>query len=683
MSHPLEEYFSYQGTGSEGIDIEPNKSHPLSDYFTDKQDISLQERKDPEKGFYKKYVEEPAQILGGNIVAGARAIPRTGFEFLKSIVSATGGDLSKLEEAQESAPEWLKKFGSAAFPTFEEQRERHMQEGAPQEDTFLKKWLGKFGRFIGEAPAFGGLGGVKGAAALAGAAGGLQVAEDEDFGPLGQLASGALGALAPAAITGAAKGVSKAIASPKEALAKGAAKLTSSDKLNLRKQIIEDARESGVQLDIGSLTDSKILKGLQTSLAQSKLSGAALDDLKQSLMNDIRQQYKKIGSELGEARFETRHEAGSIVQNALKEIRDKDLSVARDLYNSARKRGGEFQVFPGKVADVVNKLEEKLAPGSIKSSEQQAVLNTINKLRSDVLTPEGSIRSASINELINNKIALNDIIDYEVQGGAKQLLKEAVKAIDEVISSHGKQDPLFAKEWNLANKKFSDHAKTFRNKNVNSFLMSQDPAQILSKMNTAQGIKDFRKSLGNSAEGEKLFNDLSRFKLDELIGKHLEDGVAQQAKFGTFSNALNKGKNAEILKELLGQQNYKRLEKLSKTAGVLAESANKFLNTSQSGTSVIDAGIVSKIMTDLMQLWYGNPWPAARSIGMLATTRYLSKLIADPKFLKLVEEAVLASKSNKKPLFERALSSLADMGKIALREVSHLREDDGSLEQPR
>ena len=580
-----------------------------------------------------------------------------------------------MEADLKNAPEWLKKFGSAAFPSYEDVRQRQTEDGGPKEDTTLKKWLGKFGRFVGEAPATGGLGGVKGVAALGGAAAGLQFSEENEMGPLGQLASGVVGSLIPGAATASIKGIGKAITSPKKTAAEAISKaFTSNEKLALQKSIIEDAQKAGVKLDIGSITDSKILKGVQSYLSQSRLSGPALDNLKQSILDDVRTQYKTLANQLGETRFQTTHEAGLATQFALKEARDLDLNKARELYSSARERGANFQVYPGKVVAIVKQLEESLTPGSVKSTEQKAVLDTIQKLKGDVMTQSGDIKSAGIGELINNKIALNDIIDYELQGGAKQLLKRAVKAIDETIQSHGKNDPLFAKKWNQANKQFAEHAKTFRSKNINSALKTQDPSQLMSKMGNAQGIKELKKALGKTEDGKRLFDQLARFKMEDLLTKHLEEGASGQAKFGTFANAITKGKNGEILRELLGPENFKKLDNLGKTAKVLASTTNKFLNTSQSGTFLADFGVAGKLFSDIAQAFHGNPWPLVTTGGIAGSARLLANLFANPEFLKLTENAVLAMKANDTTKLQGFIQAIGQMTKQAIRETPQLQE---------
>jgi len=659
------------------------------DAATQNQDPSgefAQFKRAPKRGAYETFVERPGQIVGQSAVAGFKALPRSAYDLLKTVVSKTGGDLSKLEEAEKNAPDWLKDFANNHLRTYEDIREDQKKTGKQygsdkplaQPEGATERALEKFGRFVGEAPAFGGVGGARGLASLGGLAAGIQVGEEGNLGPVGQLITGTLGALTPGGVANAGK----AIFSPRKAAAKAVARSVPAKSLDIQKQLIKDARDAGIQLDVGSLSNNGMVKWVQNQLAQSPLVGDSLDNFKKQLSKQVISEYEGVANSIGQSRFQTHYQAGEAVQNAIRSHKENTLSEARNLYNDARKRGGNFQVFTGKVGDVVKELEESLAPGALKSPEQKAVLDAVQKLRGDVLTAEGGIKSASINDLINDKIALNDIIDYEVQGGAKQLLKKVVKALDDTIAAHGSQDPTFAREWKTANKKFADHAKTFRNQNISNVLKTQDPATILNKMNSSAGIRDVKKALSGSKAGKDLFADLSRYKIDDLLEKALEQNVKDQIQFGKVGNALKKGNTQEILKELMEPEQFKRLERLTRLSGNVAESASKFLNTSQSGTTVVNMAAVAKILSDIGQAFYGNFAPAAYSIGGLAGARGLAKAITNPKFLMAVEDAILASKSGNKSLMERAGARLLkEAGRSTARGARGADEDEFASER--
>lgn len=506
----------------------------------------------------------------------------------------------------------------------------------------------------------------------------LDLAEKGQFGPIGTMAAAVIGDVSGNLGAKALKGAKNILTNPRKVLAEVGAKFTPKDKLDLQKEIIQDFRDSNVQADIGTLTSSDLVKWVQSRLAQSGLTGPALDDLKKTLTTQIKEEYKAVAESVGEARFATSHEAGEVAKTYLKDIRDTDLKDVRQLYKQAESsiKDGAF-VDSKRLAGEIERVEKALKPGNLKSGEQSTVLEVLEKIKRDIHDSEGNLLYGKVKDLMNNKSALNDIINYEVQGGAKQLLKGVVGELDRAIISYGKDNPTFAKNYINANKRFSKHAKEFRNKRIADLLKDNDPAQLLNRMNSVQGIRDLETILHKSSVGHSVMDSLKRFKLDKMISDNLVDSTTQQIKLGTFSKLLEKGKNRDLGKELLPKQAFKRLERLQKNAGRLAETANKFLNASKSGVTLEDAGIVAKAINDLGNLLAGNPWPLVKTATGIAGGRYITKLMGDPNFLRLVEEMILATESNNVSRMVQIGNELAGPIRAVLSEESKASPDLG------
>jgi hypothetical protein len=143
-----------------------------------------------------------------------------------------------------------------------------------------------------------------------------------------------------------------------------------------------------------------------------------------------------------------------------------------------------------------------------------------------------------------------------------------------------------------------------------------------------------------------------------MVGDNLVDSTTQQIKLGTFSKALEKGQNKALAKEILGPKSFKRLEMLQKNAGKLADAANQFYNASQSGVAIADAATLLAGLKSVGWLMAGNGWPFATTVGGIFSANKLSKLLADPTFLQLVEEVILASEKSNTGLLVKSVESL-------------------------
>lgn len=513
-----------------------------------------------------------------------------------------------------------------------------------------------------------------------GAGAALEAAEANDLGPIGTMTAAVVGDL----IGGGIPALGKAALQPRKTLAKAAASFTKKDKLDLQKQLVKDFQEAGIQADIGTLTDSNLLKMMQTRLSQSGLTGDELDKFRKQLSEQIINEYKNVSKGLGESIFESRREASEIGKEMLSELRNTSKAEYDAIYAKARESAKNAQVNPLMLAKKVSEIEKAIAPGAVKSAEQQKVLGELQKLKQDIYKTDPKtgklttqLKPANVEALINNKIALNDIINFESQGGQLKLLQGLTKEIDNVLNTV--KDPTFSKNWSQANKLFSQHAKEFRSKPINKILIGKDPDAVFMQMNTVEGIRNLEKVLSKTPEGKRVMNGLKRLKLQEVIDNKMKDNVQEQVKNGTFANLLKSPKDKEVIKEILGKDAFARLTRLQKLSGKLAQSAEKFLNASKSGVTVVDVGLIGKVMKDVSQALAGNPWPFAKTAAGFTGARYISKLMADPTFLKQVEQAILAAEKNDLALMNKIAQEMLPAVKAAAMEEG-LSEKSGVAE---
>jgi len=195
-------------------------------------------------------------------------------------------------------------------------------------------------------------------------------------------------------------------------------------------------------------------------------------------------------------------------------------------------------------------------------------------------------------------------------------------------------------------------------KNKDGTFKSSD--QIFKQMDSIEGIRKLKRSLSTTLEGKELFNKLARFKLSEMIDKKMANNVTEQVKLGTFSKLLKTTHDKAIVLELIGAESFATLEKLQSVAGRMAESAEKFFNSSKTGVITEDVAMIGAASMGILT---GNPYLLTKSIGGMVTMKLMSNLFADPKYLKLLEKAVLTNNPTKfmevllkmEPIVQRAI----------------------------
>jgi hypothetical protein len=204
-----------------------------------------------------------------------------------------------------------------------------------------------------------------------------------------------------------------------------------------------------------------------------------------------------------------------------------------------------------------------------------------------------------------------------------------------------------------------------KRKRMYEFLKDKESDQILKMMDSIGNIKKLRSALELTPEGKKLFQELSRYKLMKMIDNKMTNNITEQVKLGTFSNLLKTKEELAIARELLGKESFDKLVKLQKVSGKMASSAQKFLNASQSGTAATDIAAVSALTLGVIT---GNPFLVAKVGAGIWGMKMVSKLLADPTFLKHLEAAI--KEENPVKLME-IFKKMNINYQSALKEINH------------
>jgi hypothetical protein len=238
-------------------------------------------------------------------------------------------------------------------------------------------------------------------------------------------------------------------------------------------------------------------------------------------------------------------------------------------------------------------------------------------------------------------------------------LRKVNQEINDIINSYSGTTGKYGETRKTLNKLNTDLKKTFENKRGLSILNSQNPAELFSQMNTIQGIRDIKRAFSTSPIGLKAFNALAKTKVDDIFLNSLVNSSSDQIKFGKFTSVFQQPKNAPILRELLGKDTFNKLLNLSKSSDKLQKSFYKYFNSSKTASTSADTKKIITAMSGLTTLLTGNPWPLASAAGGYYGIKKFTQAIANPKFLKQVEELILASETNK-PIKDSLIKSIAN-----------------------
>jgi len=227
---------------------------------------------------------------------------------------------------------------------------------------------------------------------------GLQLAEEGKFGPIGTM-----GALVAGEIIGhTPAGISYVVKNPKQALAQATHLLTGTNSKKVwTKQLINDANELGIQLDAGTLTNSKLVQMAQARAVQSGLTGDALEEFQKNLSGQIIKAYEGITSDLGDLSFENNFQASEAIKDALR-VSESKFEFAKTHEKTGKPKEGrslEGRVNVQERPDYQNELLNRISPQEFENSYQAG--ENLKTAANDIKRPiqeEFNQRFRAINE---------------------------------------------------------------------------------------------------------------------------------------------------------------------------------------------------------------------------------------------------------------------------------------------
>lgn len=480
-----------------------------------------------------------------------------------------------------------------------------------------------------------------------------QTAEEMDLSPGIQLVSTILGSLAGGKGAGFVKNPAKELANTKFIAPKSSPQI---------KEVIKAADELGISLPYSSITESSSQKLAEKMLRMNPFSKESYKEMFSKANSKYVENYTKVLDRLSTKTFADKLEAGTIAQESLKESQTVHAKMYKDAYKELdwfASRSKKIFHRPGlqKISkELIDKLDKSIIPSVEESSTKAAFMKARENL--ERFKSEGGI---SLENLLATERSLNDIINYETQGGSQQLLKALKVKLTESLDSYAKSDRIFGDLWHNAKGRFGDHANMYRNDLINGMLFSQKPEMILAKMSSLSELEKIGKALSGSPNGEQTFKALKRFKLEEFIGKEIMNAGTGEVQYGRAAKVLNDPTKAPLIKELVGPENYKILKNLQKTSEGISKGFKEYANPS--GTADVSAAIGSyglaygSLITGLATM---SPAAVSIGVGAIATPKLMAKALTNEKFLSYARQAAYSGKTNNKRTYVKAFMGMSD-----------------------
>jgi vacuolar-type H+-ATPase subunit H len=470
---------------------------------------------------------------------------------------------------------------------------------------------------------------------------------------------------------GTAFGAGKALLNPKQTLAH-----VSTLGAKPAEDVLKIAEENSIDLPVNVGLNSSPLNAMTNLLKHSPFSAEKFKEsftrANTQILNAIRKQLDKLGPDV--APSAAGHDFNQFLKSQEKEV-NKEVSK---MYDEARKHlNPKDAVNITNTQETVNAMKDILNR-DIKSPQTQKVTNVVAKLAQSwgILPKNIKLPKNWDNEEISPKI-LNQIIKaFEKETpvipiqklmaakteignilkhkqdvvGMERWLKSIQRSISEDISTT--TNSKFKESQKLADKFYQEnYASRFKEDLTNSVLNGSPPLYIYEKLKTAESVRTLEKIAGAEPKARQMVDALKKAKAREVFNNTIkEDGIHA----GNYSKIFNKNEvNQEYLKELLGQDVYRNLNKLSKITSAMSKAGQDMLNTSSTAYTQQYINTLSKIGSGLagaVMLSVGATKTLGAGAATVGVNQYLSRLLVDPEYVKLARQFAIYNSLGKPQL---------------------------------
>lgn len=339
----------------------------------------------------------------------------------------------------------------------------------------------------------------------------------------------------------------------------------------------------------------------------------------------------------------------------------------------------------------IKDLGRKFAPVG-----ESAIASRLSEIKKDLTVSRripGKEVKIPVNTVIETMKDINDIVKFENFGGTNKLLLRLKGELDQTLIPF-KKDNLFGNALERANKEFGELAQVFESDKKLANLLKNPEAKGLVKLaespeglerllktlppegsliEVAQGVGQVPIDLSKRSQG--IVRDLKRTLVEDAILKPMMDKRGN-IDIRRASNVLSNKDSARLIKNIVGNKQFAKLKQSQKLAQSAADAMEKYMNFSQSGVTLLDAGAIGAVggsaATSVATM---NPLPLIVATSPVVGMRMFTNIMADPKMVDLIIEMGKVSKISKG---ERFIKAMAPLHKEYLQKLGEIAEKSGA-----
>ena len=378
--------------------------------------------------------------------------------------------------------------------------------------------------------------------------------------------------------------------------------------------------------------------------------GASVEDFKEALQADLHGEHHYPINDIRSKQLEQLREHNAQVEGFF----DDETLKEMDKYKGLKERLSQFE----------QKKQEIHA-------EKQKALNEM--LNTPHAGQERTLPRLNIQDALELITDLGKSAKYgNVDAGVLKLLRPLRRSIQEDLQSFGTKDKTFQSLYENATNKARFSIGTFRNELMKSMMKQETPEKLIDMIRTPSDVIKLERAAGK--EMMPIVQQVKRLKLENILGKNFTQNEAGDLvpKYGSIATSLQDiQKNNNLIRSLVGEQTYNKLQNLRVIAKAMAEK-NKIYNPSNTANSLLDTGYMVGMGSSL----FVNP---ALGVGMLVAPRLTSRIITSPKLVDHLTKGLRAEMGGKKAVADKYRNEfVTELGKISSNVGKNINTVDNS-----